>query len=581
MKQYGKKGQSVDDLVRAQIRKAESNGRNIDYDTAYEEVIADSMEGMLTDGKVIEKLQQLYKQDKTLVEKISNFINKWVDKVRQIYSRYSPDSKESKLVLEMKDSLEELQSKFAEAIYEASENVTDSSKESDSTTQNPTSNLDMRYDDREYFVEDKYFKSQMSKWEELNHGSYIKVGVIGEKHPLHLIGMPNGVLRYDVDKLKKNMSDHSDYLTVDLLKAIPDIIANPMAISEYSEENTVSVFGDVFIGKSPMMVGVTISRDRAGNDISKVRTYNTRRDVGNLISDQSILYLNEDKKRTRKWFQACGIQVPLGETKFGFIRSVSQIPNAVKLSDRYSDIDLNESALSYFGKTYSWKETGYLLTNGSKLDFSGKHYGASGGYRTVDHRDIWDSFPEDMQEDFDGNGAMVEFMHRGNIRIMPEGDGINLSVLPTEAQEKALIDFISRARGEVTLDIDDEYGENIVSVEYPKGTRSDRVLRDIRQYFKDGTEPIISDLSKFRYSDRDYSFDPELVADLQADRDKLKSDVDNLKELLKLQRTVTHGTAFTKTSVNAAASKLMKSFGMHSGKVELASALNNCYSFKQ
>ena len=89
----------------------------------------------------------------------------------------------------------------------------------------------------------------------------------------------------------------------------------------------------------------------------------------------------------------------------------------------------------------------------------------------------------------------------------------------------------------------------------------------------DGSNPDI------RYSDRDYSFDPELVADLQADRDKLKSDVDNLKELLKLQRTVTHGTAFTKTSVNAAASKLMKSFGMHSGKAELTSALNEFYRF--
>ena len=104
MEQYGKQGQSVDELVQAQIRKAKSNGRTIDYDTAYEEVIADSMESMLTDGKVIEKLQQLYKQEKTLFEKISDFINKWIDKVKQIYSRYSPNSKEGKLVLEMKDS---------------------------------------------------------------------------------------------------------------------------------------------------------------------------------------------------------------------------------------------------------------------------------------------------------------------------------------------------------------------------------------------------------------------------------------------------------------------------------------------
>lgn len=86
-----------------------------------------------------------------------------------------------------------------------------------------------------------------------------------------------------------------------------------------------------------MMVGITISKDRAGNDISKVRTYNTRRDVGKLITDETVLYLNEDKKIIRKWFQACGIQVPLGETKFGFIRSVSQKPKTVNEKAENSD----------------------------------------------------------------------------------------------------------------------------------------------------------------------------------------------------------------------------------------------------
>lgn len=180
----------------------------------------------------------------------------------------------------------------------------------------------------------------------------------------------------------------------------------------------------------------------------------------------------------------------------------------IRYSKRIADdVDLEKSAVEYFGKTYSWKETGYILLNGSKLDFSGKHNGARGGYRTVDHREIIDSFPEEVQDELDGNEAMVEFMQRGNIRIMPEGSGINLSLLPTDAQEKALADFISRERGEVTLDIDDEYGYTVVSVDYPKGTRSDRILRDIRQYFKDGTEPTVSDLSRFRYSQRNYSYD--------------------------------------------------------------------------
>ena len=180
------------------------------------------------------------------------------------------------------------------------------------------------------FVEDKYFRSQMQKWGDLSRGSYVKVGEIKEDHPLVRVGMPQGTIKYDVDKLNKNMAKH-EYLNSNLLEAIPSIIADPIAISEYGQDaNTVSVFGDVFVGSSPMMVGVTIAKDRSGASISKVRTYNARRDVGTLITDDTVLYLNEDKKRTRTWFQVCGIQVPLGETKFGFIRSISQKEPSVK-----------------------------------------------------------------------------------------------------------------------------------------------------------------------------------------------------------------------------------------------------------
>lgn len=57
--------------------------------------------------------------------------------------------------------------------------------------------------------------------------------------------------------------------------------------------------------------------------INKIRTIHAR---GNAdINDNNILYLNEDKKRTRNWFQVCDISVPLNGTKFGFIRSIAYV----------------------------------------------------------------------------------------------------------------------------------------------------------------------------------------------------------------------------------------------------------------
>ena len=164
---------------------------------------------------------------------------------------------------------------------------------------------------------------------------------------------------------------------------------------------------------------------------------------------------------------------------------------------RYALPELEQEAVKHFGHTYSWAETGYVLTDGSRLDFSGRHEGSGGGGRYEDHRDIAQL---NAYSDLQGTDAMIDFMRRGNIRVIPEVNGINLSVRPTRAQENTLADFISRRRGEVTLDIDNERGETVVSVEYPRGTHSNKVLQDIRNYFDNGTTPTVSEVQRFRYA---------------------------------------------------------------------------------
>ena len=162
----------------------------------------------------------------------------------------------------------------------------------------------------------------------------------------------------------------------------------------------------------------------------------------------------------------------------------------------------DKTALDYFGRTYKWSETGYVLLNGARLDFSGRHEGGPGGYRTVDHRDIIDA----LGEDYGGgnySGGMVRFMQEGNIRISPESGGINLAVMPTKAQMDALGDFISKERGEVILDIDDAQGNTISSTEFSRGTHASKVLQAIRDYFENGTLPQADNtpsVSQFRFS---------------------------------------------------------------------------------
>ena len=122
MKEYGHRGVSVDQLVTAQMEKAERSGRELSYEEAYEELIADSMESMLSDGNVIQKLAKLKEQDKSLWQKIKDFINDLAAKIKKAYAGLSPDSAEGRYVAQMKDAIDKLQDLFVEGLADASSN---------------------------------------------------------------------------------------------------------------------------------------------------------------------------------------------------------------------------------------------------------------------------------------------------------------------------------------------------------------------------------------------------------------------------------------------------------------------------
>ena len=72
----------------------------------------------------------------------------------------------------------------------------------------------------------------------------------------------------------------------------------------------------------PVTVGVVVMRVRGGTMVSKTRTVHARGNLKAQITDESVLYLKDNKKETNAWFQACGINVPLGGTQLGVIRSI-------------------------------------------------------------------------------------------------------------------------------------------------------------------------------------------------------------------------------------------------------------------
>lgn len=240
---------------------------------------------------------------------------------------------------------------------------------------------------------------------------------------------------------------------------------------------------------------------------------------------------------------------------------------------RFSEKDTEQKAVSTFGTTYSWNETGYLTPSGKQLDFSGKRDGAQAGYRSMDHRDVSELYDA---EGVGGTDAMIKFMNEGNIRISPEMGGINLQSMPTQAQFDKLQSFVRKNGGEVTIDFDDANGNTLHSIEYPQGTGPVRINNDIKRYYNEGKVPEISETQRFSFSRKDdVSVTPEDAKKLQKQNDKLKQALEVAKQEIKLS----DGHHVKASAVERLAGSLLKEYSSKMDKAELVSNITELFDY--
>jgi hypothetical protein len=156
-----------------------------------------------------------------------------------------------------------------------------------------------------------------------------------------------------------------------------------------------------------------------------------------------------------------------------------------------------ENAKLIFGLTESYPEAGYILPSGDLLDFSGASQGSGGGSRYLDHRDIWQAFP-----DYEGSGydAMSEFMAMGNIRMnfsMHRGEhdvSFDIAKLPTYAQKRVMKDMTQGAAN-LTWDISRPQTGGVIASgggDYPEE-------RELAEMFEAAVRKLVGRSLEFRY----------------------------------------------------------------------------------
>lgn len=154
-------------------------------------------------------------------------------------------------------------------------------------------------------------------------------------------------------------------------------------------------------------------------------------------------------------------------------------------------------AVEQFGTTDRFERAGYILPDGRMLDFA-----QNDSTRDTDHREILGVFgPAEVSN---GTEALNEFLADGNVRVMAEAPGIDIAAKtpPTEQQLRqirAMVEQLGSEKRRFTLDISTTDGRVAASKEYSGKVDADKVVREIREYYKTGELPAESELARFRY----------------------------------------------------------------------------------
>ena len=130
------------------------------YDIAYEEVVCQSMETMLTDTNAVEKFVKLRYKEPTVFERIKNWISNFIEKIKAAYKGIKPDSEAGRVFQKTIKDFEKIEELFAEALNNAIESGMGENNHSDDKNMSFSIRSGAK-DDIEKVLKDKYYQAEI------------------------------------------------------------------------------------------------------------------------------------------------------------------------------------------------------------------------------------------------------------------------------------------------------------------------------------------------------------------------------------------------------------------------------------
>ncbi len=354
-----------------------------------EEMVADNALAVLSDEKAI---QELAKDNKTLLQKIGAFFRNLADKLKAIKEKLS---KSSVVYSEVNHDIE-----FLEQSAEKIRTMLDSVKETAS-----------KQSDTVKYSKNTDFPNQVDEWYRNGHDNN-ETFIIGDTGDvLQGLGAIDNRIYFYGSKINAILKKHSDTMSLDIIKKVPDIIDNPaLVLSSHSrsqENNTrLLMFGMVKdINGKPVMAVLDLQPFEKGLLISDMQKLTSaysltrgQKGIYDYLNNCDVLYVTENKNIATKLVRQIGFVdpkkgLPIGFQQSGYIGNISYSNQIVKIQGiPFSEV-FNAKA-DNVNKKFS-KNTGYIK-NFSQCD------------RVVESLDKYLSKKYD--DTFELDGTKVEFV---------------------------------------------------------------------------------------------------------------------------------------------------------------------------
>ena len=308
-------GVNFEDLVADKQRREPG----LEYDEAVDEVVADACEMMLGNSTAVE---QLAKENRSLAEKIRDWLREWVENLKIALEGLQADRTESRAMMQYARELQEI---WDNALMDAARN--------NRGTVEKAAPAESRRQVRENF------SNEIDSWAKdgMPEGVRFTLGSTGPV--LQGLGAIESDIYMEGDKIQKILQDHPE-MTLAEIKKVPQILEDPALIlksegrGKSGANSRLVCFGLTKAQNGQPVMTVMDLRPRENgfvvDDMQKVNSAYTKKNPMAFIQKSDVVYA--DKKRAIPLLRTTGLTISSQQLlRNGYVGSISYKGGSVNI----------------------------------------------------------------------------------------------------------------------------------------------------------------------------------------------------------------------------------------------------------